>query len=44
VAITLSKTAFVGGSSMTIGLPQMFNVTAGASDPAYLVLTAIDRN
>jgi len=44
VAITPSKTAFVGGSPMTIGLPQMFNVTAGAGDPAYLVLSAIDRN
>jgi hypothetical protein len=44
VAITTSKTAFVGTSSMTIGLSQMFNVTAGSGNPTYLVLSALDRN
>jgi hypothetical protein len=44
VAISTSKSAFVGTSSQTIGLSQMFSVTAGSSDPAYLVLTALDRN
>ena len=42
--IALSKTAFVGTSSQTIGLSQMFSVTAGSSNPAYLVLSALDRN
>jgi hypothetical protein len=44
VAITTGKSAFVGASSMTIGLSQMFSVTAGGSDPTYLVLSALDRN
>jgi Putative Ig domain len=44
VAITVSKTAFVGSGSASIGLSQMFSVTAGTSNPAYLVLTALDRN
>jgi len=44
VAITTGKSAFVGTSSMTIGLSQMFSVTAGNSDPTYLVLSALDRN
>jgi hypothetical protein len=43
MAVTTVKAAFVGRSSASIGLSQMFNVTAG-SDPAYLVLTALDRN
>ena len=29
---------------MTIGLSQMFSVTAGSNDPTYLVLSALDRN
>jgi hypothetical protein len=44
VAITTSKTAFVGTSSMAIGLSQMFSVTAGGGNPAYLVLSALDPN
>ena len=42
--IALSKTAFVGTSSQIIGLSQMFSVTAGSGNPAYLVLSALDRN
>ena len=30
--------------SVSIGLSQMFTVTAGSTNPAYLVLTALDRN
>ena len=44
MAITTGKTAFVGTSSTTIGLSQMFTVTAGSSNPTYLVLSALDRN
>jgi hypothetical protein len=44
VSITTSKTAVVDTSSMTIGLSQMFSVTAGSSNPTYLVLSALDRN
>jgi hypothetical protein len=44
VPISLSKTAFITGSPMTIGLSQMFSATAGSGNPTYLVLTAIDRN
>ena len=44
MAITTNKSAFVGTSSMTIGLSQMFTVTAGVTDPTYLVLAALDRN
>jgi len=44
VPIALSKTAFVGTSSQIIGLSQMFSVTAGSGNPAYLVLSALDRN
>jgi hypothetical protein len=44
VAVTPTKTAFVGNSSQTISLSQMFSVTAGSSNPTYLVLAALDRN
>jgi hypothetical protein len=44
VPIAPSKTAFVGTSSLTIGLSQMFSVTAGSSNPTYLVLSALDRD
>ena len=43
MTIATNKTAFVGPSSTTIGLSQMFSVTAGASNPSYLVLSALDR-
>ena len=44
MSIIQSKTAFVGTGSASIGLSQMFSVTAGSSSPAYLVLSALDRN
>jgi hypothetical protein len=44
VSIGTNKVAVVGTSSQTIGLSQMFSVTAGSSNPAYLVLSALDRN
>jgi Putative Ig domain len=44
VSIIQSKTAFVGTGSASIGLSQMFSVTAGSSNPTYLVLSALDRN
>jgi hypothetical protein len=44
LAIAISKTAFVGTASMTTNLSQMFIVTAATSNPAYLVLSALDRN
>jgi hypothetical protein len=44
MAITDSKTAFVDASSVSIDLSQMFTVTAGSSDPTYLVLTVLDRD
>jgi hypothetical protein len=44
VAITVNKTAFVGTGSASLGLSQMFSVAAGNNNPAYLVLTALDRN
>jgi hypothetical protein len=44
VSIIQAKTAFVGTGSASFGLSQMFSVTAGSSNPAYLVLSALDRN
>jgi hypothetical protein len=44
MSIILNKNAFVDPSSTAIGLSQMFTVTAGSSNPAYLVLTLLDRN
>jgi hypothetical protein len=44
VAITAIKTAFVATGSTSIGLSQVFAVTAASTNPAYLVLTALDRN
>ena len=44
MAVTTNRNAFVSPTSTTIGLSQMFSITAGLSDPAYLVLTALDRN
>lgn len=44
MAITDNRTAFVDASPASIALSQMFTVTPGSSDPAYLVLTVLDRN
>lgn len=44
MAISTNKSAFVATSSMTVGLSQMFTVTAGSNDPTYLVLSSLDRN
>lgn len=44
MSIIQANTAFVGTGSASIGLSQMFNVTAGSSNPTYLVLSALDRN
>ncbi|MDR3538743.1 MAG: putative Ig domain-containing protein [Acetobacteraceae bacterium] len=42
--ITETKNAFVDATALSIGLSQMCTVTAGSSNPTYLVLTALDRN
>jgi hypothetical protein len=42
--ITGNEPAFVDARAVSIGLSQMFTVTAGSTDPAYLVLTVLDRN
>jgi hypothetical protein len=34
----------VNATAVSIGLAQMFTVTAASSNPAYLVLSALDRN
>ncbi|HUB46848.1 MAG TPA: putative Ig domain-containing protein, partial [Acetobacteraceae bacterium] len=39
-----NETAFVDSTAVSIGLAEMFDVTAGSSDPAYLVLTVLDRD
>ncbi len=44
MSITENKNAFVTPTSGPIGLSQMFAVTAGTSNPAYLVLSVLDRS
>ena len=44
MAITHNHSAFVDATAQAIGLSQMFTVTAGSTNPTYLVLTALDRN
>jgi hypothetical protein len=44
MSITEAENAFVDPTAVTIGLSQMFTVTAGSGDPAYLVLTVLDRD
>jgi hypothetical protein len=44
MSIVQNKSAFVSQTAVSIGLSQMFTVTAGSEDPAYLVLTLLDRN
>ena len=44
MAVGINESAFVVASAQSIGLSQMFTTTASASNPAYLVLTGLDRN
>jgi hypothetical protein len=44
MAIIENKTAFVAAGPVSIGLSQIFGVAAGGTNPAYLVLTVLDRN
>jgi phage-related protein len=44
MAITDNETAFVDATSVSIGLSEMFTVTPASDNPAYVVLTALDRN
>ncbi|HUN41690.1 MAG TPA: putative Ig domain-containing protein [Acetobacteraceae bacterium] len=39
-----NETAFVDSTATSISLAEMFGVTAGSSDPTYLVLTMLDRS
>ena len=43
MSITENQNAIVINAAAPIGLAQMFTETASATNPAYLVLTAIDR-
>jgi hypothetical protein len=44
MSIIDKESAFVDPNAASISLSQMFTVTAGSTDPAYLVLTALDRD
>jgi hypothetical protein len=44
MTITVKQSTFVGKTSETIGLSQMFTATASATNFNYIVLTALDRN
>jgi Putative Ig domain len=44
MSITEVKNAFVDAVTESIALSQMFAVTATSTDPAYLVLTVLDRD
>ncbi len=44
MAISDDETAFVNSNAVSIGLAEMFGVSAGSTDPAYLVLTVLDRD
>jgi len=44
MAISDNDTAFVDSTAVSISLAEMFNVTAGSSNPQYLVLTVLDRD
>lgn len=44
MAITDNESAFVDSTTVSIDLSQMFTVTAGSTDPTYLVLTVLDRD
>jgi hypothetical protein len=42
--ITEARNAFSDAAAVSIGMSEMFTVTAASSNPAYLVLTTLDRN
>jgi hypothetical protein len=42
--ISEKQNSFVDPTAVSIGLSQIFAVTAAVTNPAYLVLTALDRN
>nr|WP_294512575.1 putative Ig domain-containing protein [uncultured Rhodopila sp.] len=44
MAVSLNANAFVNASAASISLSQIVSVNATGSNPAYLVLTALDRN
>jgi hypothetical protein len=44
MAVEINESAFIVPSSQSIALSQMVSTTASASDPAYLVLTGLDRD
>src|SRR5271157_1173471 len=44
MSITEATNAFVESNATSINLSQMFTETASSGNPAYLVLTALDRN
>jgi hypothetical protein len=44
MSIIETESAFVAQTAASLSLSQMFTVAASASNPTYLVLTALDRN
>nr|WP_294565532.1 putative Ig domain-containing protein [uncultured Rhodopila sp.] len=44
MAVTLNATAFVNAKAASIAVSQIVSTAASSSNPAYLVLTALDRN
>jgi len=44
MSVAVTSSAFVVNGATPVSLAQMFNVTASASNPEYLVLTGLDRN
>ncbi len=44
MAIVETNSSVVGAGAVSIGLAQLFTVTAAANNPTYLVLSALDRN
>ena len=44
MSIVQNKNAFVVATRLSLGLAQIFSVKAAPGNPAYLVLTALDRN
>ena len=43
MSINEQQSAFVDPAAVSIGLSQIFTLTATSSNPTYLVLTALDR-
>ena len=44
MTVEVNESAFVVPTMQSIALSQMFTITASADDPAYLVLTGLDRD